>query len=99
MAARSPARLLAPVALAAAAIAVYAITKSSGDDAGSKFAPTSSAPAKARPQRARVYVVRVGDVLGAIAQRTGVSVARILRLNPGIDPEALHPGQKLKLSK
>ncbi len=43
------------------------------------------------------YVVQNGDTLTSIAHRTGVSVARIQRLNPGVDPQILIAGEKLKL--
>lgn len=46
---------------------------------------------------AKDYVVKPGDSLSAIAARTGVSLASLEALNPGVDPRALHTGQHLKL--
>jgi hypothetical protein len=43
------------------------------------------------------YVVQNGDTLTSIARRTGVSVSRIEALNPGVDPQILVSGEKLKL--
>ncbi len=43
------------------------------------------------------YVVQNGDTLTSIAHRTGVPVAQILDLNPGVDPQILISGEKLKL--
>jgi LysM repeat protein len=43
------------------------------------------------------YVVQNGDTLTSIAHRTGVSVARIQALNPGVDPQILISGEKLRL--
>jgi LysM repeat protein len=43
------------------------------------------------------YEVQSGDTLTSIAHKTGVPVARILRLNPGIDPQILISGEELKL--
>jgi LysM repeat protein len=43
------------------------------------------------------YVVQSGDTLTSIAHEAGVPVARILRLNPGVDPQILISGEKLKL--
>lgn len=45
----------------------------------------------------RFYVVQNGDTLTSIARKTGVSVDRIEALNPGIDPQILVSGEKLKL--
>ncbi len=44
-----------------------------------------------------VYVVQNGDTLTSIAHRTGVSVIRLQALNPGVDPQILISGEKLKL--
>lgn len=43
------------------------------------------------------YEVRSGDTLTAISEKTGVPTTTIEELNPGIDPQALIEGQKLKL--
>ena len=45
----------------------------------------------------RYYLVRSGDTLEAIAARTRTSVALLLRLNPGIQPTALRPGQSIRV--
>lgn len=102
MADRNPARLAAPLALVAAAIAVAIVVQTS--TSGS----SPSAPAPARPtlthtaRHARPaphsYVVKAGDTLTVIAERTGVSLDTIQRLNPQVDPQALQTGQRLKLS-
>lgn len=44
-----------------------------------------------------VYVVKTGDTLGSIAQKTGIPVTRLQDLNPNLDPQALVSGQRLKL--
>ncbi len=46
---------------------------------------------------AKTYEVQSGDTLTSIAHETGVSVAVILKLNPGVDPQILISGEKLKL--
>ena len=43
------------------------------------------------------YRIRKGDTLGEIALRYGVTEAYIQALNPGLDPLALIPGDRLKL--
>jgi LysM repeat protein len=106
----SLARFLAPLALAAAVAAVFYVVKHSdigGGDA-KKPAATATAPkkptkakkakkAKRKASKARTYRVRSGDTLSKIALRTGVSVAVIEELNPGLDPQTLTVGRKIKL--
>ena len=48
-------------------------------------------------RRRRNYTVQTGDTLGAIAEKTGVSVERLLVLNPELDPQALVAGQRIRL--
>jgi LysM repeat protein len=43
------------------------------------------------------YTVASGDTLGGIAARYSTTVEELLRLNPGIDPTALHVGQKIRV--
>jgi LysM repeat protein len=81
-------------------IFVIATTLGGGDGDGSGG---GSAPA-GRVQQSddkgpvpKAYVVQNGDTLTSIAHQTGVPVARILRLNPGVDPQILISGEKLKL--
>jgi LysM repeat protein len=46
---------------------------------------------------ARYYKVRPGDTLTAVAGRTGVSVVRLLHLNPKLQPTALFIGERIRL--
>jgi LysM repeat protein len=46
---------------------------------------------------ARYYTIQPGDTLGAIAIRQNTTVAALLQLNPGIDPQALHSGQRIRV--
>ena len=100
MAARSPLRLLAPIAIAVVLVGVVAVVVSSSDGgSGDKgTARTATAPAKKKvPPRRRTYRVKEGDTLTAISDKTGVSTARLIALNPGLDPQALQLGDRLKL--
>jgi LysM repeat protein len=45
----------------------------------------------------KTYEVQSGDTLTSIAHETGVPVAVIVKLNPGVDPQILVSGEKLKL--
>jgi LysM repeat protein len=103
---RSPARLLAPVALLAAIGAVaYVVSNSTGsDDDGNGNANRTveprprenGRPQQRRPQRA-FYRVRLNDTLGLIAEQTGVPVERLEALNPELDPQNLIVGQRIRL--
>jgi LysM repeat protein len=42
-------------------------------------------------------VVQGGDTLGSIAQKYNTTVDELMTVNPGIDPTALHIGQKIRV--
>jgi LysM domain len=43
----------------------------------------------------RFYTVAAGDTFGSISAKTGVSIAQIQQLNPGVSSNSLQVGQKL----
>ena len=43
------------------------------------------------------YTVKAGDSLSKVAAKTGVPVGQIEALNPTVDPNVLHLGQRLRL--
>ena len=115
---RTPARVLAPLALVAFGIAVLIIFASSGgnDEESSNSSASQQeqrdlelARDKKRRERSAerregqgklpqdVYVVKTGDTLGSIAEKTGIPVEKLQELNPELDPQALVSGQKIKL--
>ena len=95
------ARILAPLALLAAAIALIVVVSSSMSDSGETTARHHRHAAhghhKPPATKSDTYVVQSGDTLGGIAEKTGVSVEELQRLNPDIDTQALVPGSTLKL--
>ncbi len=101
---RSPARLLAPLALLLAVAAVLIVVQASKDSGGSSddtaktvtTERTTTQPERQRPVRA-TYTVKLNDTLEGISAKTGVSVDRIQTLNPELDPQNLIVGQKIKL--
>ena len=108
MAARSPGRFLAPLALLAVAFALYSIVHHSSDSSGNsgtsateqRATPTPGAKQKSKKHhRTRTYTVKPGDTPSGIAEKTGVPLTTLEALNPGLDPQALSPGTRLKLRR
>lgn len=100
----APARAIAAAALVGGflvLIVVVAISFGGGEEGGSggrSKAGSSAKSARAGGAKApKSYVVQNGDTLTSIAHRAGVSVSRIQELNPGVDPQILVSGEKLKL--
>jgi LysM repeat protein len=59
---------------------------------------TSTTPAAAVAPAHRFVKVQDGDTPTSIAERNGISAERLLELNPSAEPDALKPGQTLKLA-
>src|SRR3954453_13846065 len=98
---RSPARLFAPLALVACAIAILVIVNrdtGSGDwttpRTATSTSTTTTAATKAAKKARRRYIVKAGDMMSQIAIKTGVPLDTLQQLNPGIDAQSLHVGQK-----
>ena len=102
------ARLLAPLALIACAVAIVAMVLGSGvvgDDSGSETAGTRDIPAatertttdKPKKRTPATYTIKANDTLTGIAEQNGTTVERLLELNPELDPQGLVAGQKIKL--
>jgi LysM repeat protein len=69
-----------------------------GDGSGGNSTPAGHVERNGdKAHTPKAYVVENGDTLTSIARETGVPVATILRLNPGVDPQILISGEKLKL--
>jgi LysM repeat protein len=97
---------LAPVAVVTCAVAVYAVASSSLKDdspasestkSTQRAVPTQPTSRKTTTKKRR-YVVKSGDTLSAISIKTGVPLATIERLNPKLDADTLHAGQKVRLA-
>jgi LysM repeat protein len=99
--------LVAVVAMAGFLVAFLIVLGNSGtnDSAGSQTTPSrtttsttgSTNTSTSKFAHRRAYTIKPGDTLGAIAIKTGVSVATLEELNPGLDPQGLVAGQRLKL--
>jgi LysM repeat protein len=106
------ARLIAPLAFFVAATVFIILIQaglSGGSDgaaattttAGSTIsAPTTSSPTtNTGPRKKRKsYRVKNGDTLESIAAKFNTTVDDLLALNPDVDPLALSPGQKIRVS-
>ena len=109
MAGRTPLRFLAPIALVAFAVALYAVVKDARAPAGKSSSDTpaqasstpsrQSAAKKSATKKRRVYTVKKGDTASAIAEKTGVSIETMQKLNKHFNPQTLAPGQRIRLSE
>jgi LysM repeat protein len=100
MVARTRARYLAPIALAATLAGTYIVVHAAVT--ARHRAHTSSArrhAAGGKFAQAKFYVVLQGDSLTSIAAKTGVRVTQLEQLNPSIDPNALQTGRRLRLRR
>ena len=103
----TPARILAPVALVAAAIALFTVVSSGADSSEHTAAPSATAAPAAKPGRKAAkpsatpsggtYTVKPGDTPSGIAEKEDVDVDDLLEANPDADPDALVVGDELKL--
>jgi len=104
------ARVLAPLAFLAAAAALVVVVQRALDDSGSPVAVTPTEPVVSVPVTTEAvetstvpvektfYRVKPGDTLEGIAAKFETTVDRLLALNPGVDPLALAPGQRLRVA-
>lgn len=100
-------RFLAPLALLVVLIAVFVVASGSlsiddeDPSAGAGSARTTTSESDGGegdgPENPKTYVVESGDVLSSIAEKFDVSVDRLVRLNPDIDPQTLNAGTTIKI--
>ena len=99
------ARFVAPVALAAVAVATYLIVDAglhTHHSTATSSLPSNGHAGSAQHQHRRTpkfYVVKAGDTLSQISVKTHVSILTITALNPGLNPNALQTGQRLRLRR
>jgi len=101
-------RIAAPAAFfLAATILVILIERGLNGDAQTPTTvlPTTSAPdtttttgTTTSKKKKKIYRVKTGDTLESIAAKFNTTVDDLLALNPGIDPLALSPGQKIRVA-
>jgi LysM repeat protein len=81
---------LPAVTAPAAATTIGAATTTTTQTATTTTAATTT-------EAAQFYFVQSGDTLGGIAIQFDTTVSQLLELNPGIDPRALHSGQRVRV--
>lgn len=98
------ARVIAAAALVCGFLILIVVVATSlgGDDekrsgSGSRGGQVTRSSGDGNDEAPKAYVVQNGDTLTSIAHKTGVPVSRIEELNPGVDPQILVSGEKLKL--
>ena len=104
---RNPARYVAPIAIAAVAVASYAIVHRAvagkHSTASLSIVSTTSADSTRNThkesKKAKFYRVQANDTLSKISAKTGVSLTTLERLNPQVNPQALQPGKPLRLRR
>ena len=108
MAGRSQLRFLAPIALVAFAVALYTVVDDAREPAGRSSSDTAQPSAtasktaskkKSTKHKRRIYTVKPNDTASAIAEKTGVSIDTMEKLNKDFDPQTLSPGQRIRLSE
>jgi LysM domain len=100
------ARLLAPIAIIAVAVAVYLIVHATVDKNHHSMSHNHSAHTSGRHHhhkrhrpKPKFYVVKPGDTLGAIAVSTHIPLVHLEALNPNVSANTLHIGQRLRLRR
>lgn len=103
MGGRNRGRYLAPVALLTTIVAIILIvhaglaTKHHNvrvhrvEEQAIRYRAPKPAPA--------FYVVQAGNSLSTISANTGISIATLELLNPTANPQALRPGERLRLRR
>jgi LysM repeat protein len=101
------ARLIAPLAFFGAAT-IFIILIQTGLNGGSTdttttasptvSASTTTAPTTTGKKKKHIYTVKSGDTLESIAAKFNTTVDDLLTLNPDVDPLALSPGEKIRVS-
>jgi LysM repeat protein len=101
-------RIAAPAAFfLAATILVVLIERGLSDGSSStsatslpttSVADTTTSSGTTTSKKKQIYRVKAGDTLESIAAKFDTTVDDLLALNPGIDPLALSPGQKIRVA-
>jgi LysM repeat protein len=101
------ARLVAPLAFFAAATVLVVLVQNGLNDGSAgtgtvatmtNEGPSTTTGTTTGKKHKRIYRVRQGDTLESIAAKFHTTVDDLLQLNPDVDPLALSPGQRIRVS-
>lgn len=101
MAARNPARFLAPVAIVATIAGGYLVVHdnlTANHTTTHRHAHVSDGP-KGKYRHDTYYTVQPSDTLTSVSKLTGVPIATLHSLNPTIDVNNLQTGQRIRLRR
>lgn len=90
----------APAAFLAAVTVAVLLVRAGLDTGSTTTTPTTArtAPATTTPaRRPSYYRLRQGETISDVAVRFDTTVERLLALNPGIDPNALEVGRRIRV--
>ena len=93
-------RYLAPIALVGVLVAIGLVVRAelrSNPHAPATPAVSTSTSPTTTTAPPKFYVVKEGDSLSKVAAKTGVPEGQLEALNPNVDPNVLHVGQRLRL--
>ena len=103
---RNVARVAAPVAFLAA-VTIGAVVVRAGFEHGKHRANTRPTAVTTttkttgtqghKRRQLRTYTIQSGDTFASIAIKEGTTVARLEHLNPNVDPDTLHVGEKIRV--
>jgi LysM repeat protein len=97
----APAAFLAAVTIAVLLVRAGLDTGSSADTTTGTTTRTASTPTAVTttvPLRSRrYYLLRQGETISDVAVRFETTVEQLLALNPGIEPNALKVGQRIRI--
>ena len=103
-------RFLAPLVFIAATVVLVVVIERALDRGSSASTQVPTEPAVSVPVTTQpidsgtiavekqYYRIKAGDTLEAIAVKFDTTVDALLQLNPGIDPLALEPGQRIRVA-
>lgn len=89
-----------PALLLMLVVGGYAIVAASGrEDGGPPASVVPTTTTKQTKKSAKRVKVHSGDTVASIARKAKLTAVELLELNPNVDPRALRPGQRLKISR